>query len=423
MSHNLLLRLRLQRGMTQEELSEQSGISVRTIRNFERGSIQHPRRSSVDMLLSILDPDLKQRLWSSSVPASCRPADIMAERLRLADPAAGPWRGGRAPGTSLIGREDEVDRLADLVTAHQVLVLTGPGGVGKSRVARAVAERAGRWFAAGIAVVELGRIPADRGTDPDHVFEAAQAAVTAVAGDSARSSGDRLLLILDNAEHLVWTLSLLVPQLLGERPGLHVVITSRRPPVLPGAAIWELAPPAEPAAVELLLDRARTGCPTLDLAAERPGLIELVRRLDCLPRLVELAAYRLRLVPLAALLADNRWLHSLGWADGTALPHQRSLAASLDWSLDLLDDRHRRLLLRLADRHRPGDPFSSGDLAHEEDEFGQAPELLAELAESSLLLVDRGRRYEFRLLRHVQAMLAEAPGRWAGTRPPAVSAV
>ncbi|MBV1855558.1 helix-turn-helix domain-containing protein [Catellatospora sp. NEAU-YM18] len=408
--------------MTQEELSEQSGISVRTIRNFERGSIQHPRRSSVDMLLSILDPDLKQRLWSSSVPASCPPADIMAERLRLANPGAGSWRGGRSPRTSLFGRDAEVDRLADLVTTHQMMVLTGPGGVGKSRVAQAVAERASHWFPAGVAVAELGRVPADRYADADRVLDCALAAVAAPLGDGARSGDDRLLLILDNTEHVARTMTSAVQRLLAERPGLHVLITSRRPPILPGAGIWELAPLAEEAAVELLLDRTRTSCPTLDLAADRPAAVELVRRLDGLPRLVEFAAHRLRLVPLTALLADSRWLNLPGWADGAVLPHQRTPEASLCWSLDLLDERHRSLLVRLAARCRPDDPFSSCDLEAEDELGGHAQELLADLAEASLLLVDRGRRYEFRLLHHVQAILAEAPGGWAATQEPLVSA-
>lgn len=421
MATNLLLRLRLQHGMTQEELSERSGISVRTIRNFERGTIHSPRRSSVDMLLSILDPGLQQRLWSSARTGTCRPADVMAGRVRLADPAPGTWRGGRPPRTSLLGRDPDIELLADMVIDHQVVVVTGPGGVGKSRVAQAAAEQTAHRFPSGVAVAEMGRVPAERRADG--ALEPALAAVTALFQDAAGARDDRVLLLLDNTEHLARTTPYLVQRLLTEHPRLHIMITSRRPPLLPGAGIWELAPLDEPTAADLLVDRARTSCPTLDLASDRPEALELVRRLDGLPRLVEFAAHRLRTVPLATLLAGGPGSSLFGSADGTALPHQRTPEASLRWSLDQLDERHHVLLARLAERHPADVPFTADDLTADGTPAAvETLELLADLVDASLLQVRRGHRYEFRLLRHVQALLSgtvgpPVPQRQAGDRP------
>lgn len=409
MVNNLLLRLRLQRGLTQEELSEQSGISVRTIRNFERGLIQRPRRSSVDMLLAVLDPDLKERLRSTPVYELGMPRGMAAEWLQLLDPGVGAWRGSRPPRTSLVGRDLDIDLLGDMVTNQQVVVVTGPGGVGKSRVALATAESVGHRFSDGVAVAEMGRIPREQSLDAEGVMELAMAAVDGLIGDAGRSQGSRLLLVLDNVEHLSQTTSLLVQRLLGEYAALHILITSRRPPVLPGSSICELSPLDEESAVELLVDRVRTSCPTLDLTAELPQVAQLVRQLDGLPRFVEFAAYRLRMVPLSALLAESHRMSLFGSADLAALPHQRTLEASLRWSLDLLDERHQRLLTRLASRHRASHPFSAGELDGGDGEFpaGEAVELLADLADSSLLQVDRGRRYEYRMLHHVQALLSD----------------
>jgi predicted ATPase/transcriptional regulator with XRE-family HTH domain len=403
MGNNVLLRLRLQRGLTQEELSEQSGISVRTIRNFERGLIQRPRRSSVDMLLAVLDPDLRERLRSTPVDENGLPRGLGGEWQPLVDPGRPTWRGSRPARTCLVGRDIEVDRLGEMVTNQQVVVVTGPGGVGKSRVALATAEAVGRQFADGVAVAEMGRIPRELYPGVDAALELAWAAVDDLIGPSSPSPGSRSLLVLDNVEHLTRTMSLLVQRLLTDHSALHVLITSRRPPVLPGAGIWELAPLDDGSAVELLLDRVRTGCPGLDLDGERRQVFQLVRQLDGLPRFIEFAAYRLRTVPLSVLLGQSHSMNLLGSADAGALPHQRTLAASLQWSLDLLEERHQRLLAQLASQQQAGVPFSAGELEFAD---GEAVELLADLADASLVQVVRGHRYEYRLLRHVQTMLS-----------------
>ncbi|MGW4566108.1 helix-turn-helix domain-containing protein [Streptomyces sp. NPDC004561] len=406
MIDNLLLRLRLQSGLTQEELSERSGISVRTIRNFERGLIQRPRRSSVDMLLEVLDPDLKERLRTAPVEELGAASGMAAEWLQLVEPGEVDWQGTRPPRTSLIGREDEIARLGELLTSHQTVVLTGPGGVGKSRVALAAAERFMHRFPDGIAVAEMGRVPRERDLDGQTALEQALHCATAPLTAGPDPRGRHQLLILDNAEHLTRTVPALVDRLLGERPALRILVTARRTPVLPEAALCELPPLPDDAAVALLVDRLRTSCPTLDLTRQLPQVAELVRQLDGLPRFMEFAAHRLRIVPLSVLLADHRAMRLLGSADGSVLPHQRTLEASLRWSLELLDERHQRLLDRLA-RHHEVWRFSVDELGPTDTGLTdlEVLEVLADLADSSLLQVVRGSRYEYRLLHHVRAVL------------------
>jgi predicted ATPase/transcriptional regulator with XRE-family HTH domain len=399
MRHDLLLALRTQRGWTQEELSERSGISVRTIRNLERGRIQSPRRSSLDLLFSVLDPEPRGRAGRAP-GGGARPGST-----------AGPvqWRGPRPPRTPLVGRDAELDRLCDLVDTHPVTVVTGPGGVGKTRLALAAAERTARRRTGAVAVVQLGRIPAPADSPAGDVqmrLTAARQAVEAVLGGAARAAGDPALLVLDNAEHLPQVTSLLVDELLGAWPELRLVVTSRRPPALPEACLWEAAPLDADSALHLLRQRIASGCAEQEVAAAGESLRALCRELDGVPRLVEFAAHRMRSVPVSALLVPEQVVELLGFPDLSLLPHQRSLAASLRWSWDLLTGRQQALLARLA--AEPGPVFSDGpELDGLEPEFSrtEAMCLLAELADASLLQVRRGPRYEYRMLRHVRTFV------------------
>lgn len=414
--NNLFRRLRLQRGMTQEELSEHSGVSVRTIRKFECGLIERPRRSSIEMLLAVLDPDLKQLRTASMNELGLPPSEAV-EWLPLPDSGACTWRGTRPPRTSLIGREADVEELGKLVTAQQVVVLTGPGGVGKSRVALTAAEKVSRMFADGVAVAELGRIRQEQHLGIQSATELAMGIIDELFRGT-QPHGRRALLVLDNAEHLPRTAVRLADCLLNDHPALHILITSRRPPVLHGARVLELGPLSDEFAVELLADRLRAGCPGLDLSDELPNMTELVRRLDRLPRLVEFAAHRLRMMPLSELLSDDHTIRGLGSTESSTLPHQQTVEASLRWSLGLLDKRHRDLLAWLAGRDQC-QSFSISEVVVDEFARSEALELLVNLADSSLLQVNRGRTYEYRMLRHVRTLMTETPelaGSGAGRR-------
>lgn len=395
MNQEAIRHLRIQRGLTQEELSYRSGVSVRTIRNVECGVIERPRRKSVDLLLAVLDPEHRH--------VHRAPLD----QIRL---GTGAWRGPRPPHTSLVGRAQEVRELADLVLANQVVTVTGPGGAGKSRVALAVAENVGPRFADGVAVVQMGSVPREQDLDAESAVKYALEAVYELLADADGPDRPDLLLVLDNAEHLAATVPVVVNRLLNERPRLHVLITSRRACPLHGAKIWELRPLSTEAAVELLTERARMSCPALDLSDEQPRLAELAGRLDCLPRLLEFAAHRLRTAPLSLLLSDPHGTALLGSADTSVLPHQRSVEDSLRWSLDLLDERHQEVLARLADGPE-STALDVGGAVEAGSTVAQTVELLADLVDASLLEVKRGRSYEYRMLRHIRALLTGAGAR------------
>ncbi|WNI14164.1 helix-turn-helix domain-containing protein [Actinacidiphila sp. ITFR-21] len=470
MRNDLLLALRTQRGWTQEELSERSGISVRTIRNLERGRVQSPRRSSLDLLFSVLDPELR---GAGGPPASGTGVRAGGGAARsagdpgraggpgplpraAAEPAGGPrvvartparWRGPRAPRTTLVGREREVDELCEIVTGHPVTVLTGPGGIGKSRLALAVAERTAAEFPGGIAVAQLGRVAAATaanggaggfgggaaaapvfgtlGGDGPGALAAAGRAVAELLGDERQPPGAGPgLLVLDTAEHLPQTTALLVEQLRGAWPDLRIVVTTRRPPVLAEARIWETGPLTVESAVQLMSLRLACSSLTDDLAGSPERVRELCRELDCVPRLIEFAAYWLRSIPVSALFRPDHVLELLGVPDVSALPHQRSMRGSLEWSWGMLSPRQRQFLVRISDSPEPltSDGLEPGAL---EPEFSctEAVCLLAELADASLLQVRRGPRYEYRMLRHVRAFVRNrAPHAVGAPRPAAVRA-
>ncbi|WP_433887699.1 helix-turn-helix domain-containing protein [Streptomyces sp. CA-111067] len=457
MRYDLLLALRTERGWTQEELSARSGISVRTIRNLERGRIHTPRRSSLELLFSVLDPELHGGAdelgagrtgpgegagpRTATGPAAGVPGGpggsgvlpVGMPGLGIGSPA-GPrfrrpggrpparWRGPHPPRTALVGRDPDLDRLSELVTGSPVTVLTGPGGAGKTRLALSVAARTAVRFRGGVAVAQLGAIRAvpngsggsgDWAGDPETradglaALAAAQHAVgELLGGDRQPADGYPALLILDTAEHLPCVTARLVEQLRESWPDLHLMITTRRPPVLPEARIWETAPLAESAAIELMRMRLASSSLAADLTC-RPGAVrDLCRQLDHLPRLIEFAAYWLRSMPVSALLAPEHALELLGFPDFSLLPHQRSLPASLEWSWNLLTDRQRAFMHRLADLPQPVLGDTPGLAAPEEGLTGaDAVRLLAELADASMLQLHRGAVYEYRMLRHVRTFV------------------
>lgn len=424
MRHDLLLALRTQRGLTQEELSERSGISVRTIRNLERGRIQSPRRSSLDLLLSVLDPDAgrAERGAAAAAAAGTRSAKAPGAGGR-ASVQPGPWRGPRPPRTALVGQDGTVGRLCELIAAGPVTVVTGPGGVGKTRLALAAAERMARSFPGGVAVAQLGRVPACAGgaaADVAARLAVARRTVDATLGSATQppSCGGGLL-VLDTTEHLPQVAALLVEHLRGAWPDLRLVLTTRRPPGLPEARLWEAEPLAPDSAVELMRRRLASGSGDDGPAGVPAALAELCRELDGVPRLLEFAAYRLRSVPPSALMAPENVLELLGFPDFSLLPHQRSLLGSMRWSWDMLSRRQQQFMAALA--AQPGPVTSDGpELTALEPEFTrtEAIRLLAELADASLLQVRRGPRYEYRMLRHVRGFAKIQQTR---TAPPAAA--
>jgi predicted ATPase len=297
-------------------------------------------------------------------------AMLLSERFAVARPsaAAPPSPQGPRPlpvdATSLVGREEAIAEVAGLVEGPGVrlVTLTGLGGIGKTRLAVAVGERLVDRFGAGAAFVPLAAV-----TDPGLVLAGVARAVGAELAGAASPlealaeyfGGDRWLLILDNLEQVVDAAGDL-DALLARCPGVVILATSRTvlglraereypvPPLaLPadpaGAPVGDLA--ASPAVV-LFVDRARAVRPGFTLTpGNAPAVAEICRRLEGLPLAIELAAARTRLLDPDALLARlARSLDALGTGAVDLPERQRTLRATVEWSVGLLDDAERSLL-------------------------------------------------------------------------------
>jgi len=283
------------------------------------------------------------------------------ERTR---PSASPV--GRPPSTfltSFVGRESALDRLRSELAGQRLVTLTGPGGVGKTRLALTVAAEADdRTY-----VVELASV-----TDPSQIAPAVATAL-GVPDQSNRDAVDRVidhlsgspvLLVVDNCEHLIEGSVALLRRLLEALPALTVLATSREPLGLGGEQVHRLAPLPVPGdldagrsrslddvpAVRLLLDRARSVLPDFVItSANRAAVIELCRRLDGLPLAIELAAARLRTLPVSQVVERlGGRLHLLKGPVHDSEPRHRSLHALIDWSFDLCGPEERLLWERMS---------------------------------------------------------------------------
>ena len=335
-----------------------------------------------------------------------------------------------APLTELIGREHAVRRVRELLAAGRLVTLTGAGGVGKTSVALAVARSAADVHPDGTWFVDL--------TTWDGRGDAAEPLLSVLSvpepPGAPRPAAERLaaalrdrrtLLVLDNCEHVVDQVAGPVAALLAAAPDLRVLATSREPLRLRGEVRWELPPLDVPdtddperlarsPAVRLFLTRAgldiRAGLDTragLDASAGlEPAPVavadvaEVCRRLDGIPLALELAATRVPALGVAELAARLRVPRDrfglLGTAPRDAPARQRTLAAVIEWSWQLLSEPERAALRQLA-VHSGGWTLDAAEAVC----AGEALDLVARLVDRSLVVRVDGSR--FRLLESVAA--------------------
>jgi predicted ATPase len=246
------------------------------------------------------------------------------------------------PATPFLGREREIDQIAALLLRPDVrlVTLTGPGGSGKTRLALQAAAAAADHYDRGVWWVPLASIG-----DPALVESTASQALGSKDALSAAVGDKRLLLLLDNFEHLLDAAEG-VGQAIASCPRLTVFVTSREPLHLDGE--WEVAvdPLREREAVELFVQRA--AAVRSDFAANGE-VAEICRQLDCLPLAIELAAARVKVLTLPALLERlEQRLPVLAGGSRSAPERQRTLRATIAWSHDLLMPAEQDLFARLA---------------------------------------------------------------------------
>jgi predicted ATPase/DNA-binding CsgD family transcriptional regulator len=271
--------------------------------------------------------------------------------------------------TPFVGRRQELDSLAALLAAPdcRLVTLVGPGGIGKTRLSLQVATGLHEVYPDGIFLVDLAGI-----SDPALVAQTVMSAL-GLRDDAQRSSLEtlsaalrdkRLLLTLDNCEHLLDACAELARGLLTSCPQLSILATSREPLHTAGEIIWEVPPLSLPAleqlpppddllsadAVTLFVDRARRVLPTFTLGSQNAPLVaRLCHRLDGLPLAIELAAARIRVLSVAQIYERlDDALRLLVGGDRLAPSRQQTLRATLDWSYDLLTTHEQSLLQRLS---------------------------------------------------------------------------
>ncbi|WP_232544225.1 AfsR/SARP family transcriptional regulator [Streptomyces buecherae] len=280
---------------------------------------------------------------------------------------AGAPRGNlRSRLTSFVGRRAEIQSLRWELDGARLVTLTGPGGSGKTRLSEEAAATVAATYPDGVWIAELAPLdsPADvsgavlsavgrrdttlhaGGLEPRTAPESTSPTARLVEHCAHR----RLLLILDNCEHVIEAAAELAETLLTHCPQVTVLATSREPLGVPGEAVRPVEPLAPAPAHQLFAERAAAVRPGFDPARdpETAGAVaEICRRLDGLPLAIELAAARLRMLSprqIADRLDDRFRLLTSG--SRTVLPRQQTLRAVVDWSWDLLDERERTVLLR-----------------------------------------------------------------------------
>jgi predicted ATPase/DNA-binding SARP family transcriptional activator len=353
--------------------------------------------------------------------------------------AARPLTNIPAMLTDLVGRTTAVAELRALLNERRLVTLTGPGGVGKTRLAVETAAQSAAAFPDGVWLVELaGSAPAGAGPPAGEIM-----AVLGVRDDSATAPSEllvealrssRMLLVLDNCEHLIDEVAKLAAQLLQSAPGLRIVVTSREPLMLAGETIWAVPPLELPDPASGQQPAAVAGCSAVQLFVVRAGAVvpgfrldegnaqavaEICRRLDGIPLALELAATRVRTVgvhELHARLDDRFRLLASGHRD--APPRQQTLWAVIDWSWEPLTEPERMVLRRLAVTAGGCGLHAAEEICGEHDL--DVLSLLSRLVDRSLVMVadgPHGPRY--RLLESVAAYSMQRlrqAGEYARTR-------
>ncbi len=352
----LLRYLRRRARLTQRELGIAVGYSEAHIARLE-----HNQRTP--------NPDVVRAQFIEALHLQDEPqmanllvqlAEMAHQGRRLPEPPPlhsshdGPPTNLRTQLTSFVGRVAELAEVKALLRETRLLTLTGPGGVGKTRLAVEAAAQMRDRFAGGIWVIPLASIR-DESQVPRAVGMAiglspSTEPITVETLCEALACEAPVLIVLDTCEHLISACAVLALRLVQMCPNVSVLATSREPLNVPGEVIWQVPPMRCDEAMQLFLERTRAVRP--DFVADEEDqalLVQICQQLDGLPLAIELAAARLRVLSLEQIAQrlDDRF-NLLTGGNRLAPPKQQTLRTMIDWSYDLLSEPERILLRRLS---------------------------------------------------------------------------
>ena len=336
-----------------------------------------------------------------------------------------------APLTSFVGREHELDDIAELLRAHRLVTLTGVGGAGKTRLALEAATRQIGAWTGGVWLVDL-TAHADPSTTPSAVAGVLgvreRPDVSVLDGLVEHLRSEELLILLDNCEHLASACGELVHEVLRASPSVRVLATSRIPLGAPGEVDYAVDPLPTPtddlsadevarfASVRLFLERGRALRRDLGAtAADMTTVARICRELDGLPLAIELAAARAKALSVDDIAGrlDDRFRFLRSWRR-LAAPRHQTLRATIDWSYELLEANERELLAALS-VFAGGFTLDSVAAICTDGDLARAEELVSRLVESSLVVAGtRNGATRYRLLETIREYAAErldSPGR------------
>ena len=407
-----LRRLREAAGLTQEELASKAGVTAKAVSSLERGERRRPYPHTVRSLADALELSEVERASLAEAVPRREDADAPAP-LKEAPPSTSLPPASLTP---LVGREREVDEIVNMLRqedAVRLLTLTGPGGIGKTRLGIEVAREAAADFPEGVAFVALAPV-GDAALVMASVSQALglreAAGVQPLEALRQHLREKKFLLVLDNFEHVSEAAPEVV-ELLGSCANLSVLVTSRAPLRLRGEheyAVSALAVPdptrmpqaqevAHTPAAKLFVERAREASPAFEInQANAASVAAICWRLEGLPLALELAAAQTRyLGPTALLSRLDQALEAGGARD---LPErQRTMRATLDWSHGLLHEPEKELFRRLS-------VFAGGFTLEAAEEVcatgaveaGEVLVLLRNLVEQSLVVAETSPEGEIR---------------------------
>ncbi len=398
----LLRKYRIAAGFSQEQLAGEALISVESVGALERGTRRAPYRDTVAQLASALGLGNQER---ADLESAANRARARAVQRSGVEPEGSPSRRLPLQPTSLVGRTQDIAVVSALLEENRLVTITGSGGVGKTRAAIAVASHLPTARFGDIRFVDLS--PLGDGT---FIGRAIASSLHTSLGDAATTienltaslRSSRVLFVLDNCEHLIGDVALVVSAIVRSCEHVSFLATSRERLAIDGETVYRLPSLDVPAQSPTTIDRARAFA-GLDLFIQRAtsfdrtiafadsaaeGIGEICRRLDGIPLAIELAAARASTLGVDAL--RKRLRNGLALTGGSRnLPaRQQTMLATIMWSYGLLENDERSLLQRLS-MFVQGFTLAAAEsvCADEELEAHRVGDLLASLADKSLVNV------------------------------------